>query len=333
MAISVVDSGTQATTVGSWVALGSTETAGSDGAQYLVRLDCNAIAVGESLDVQVKSRAYSGATERVVFEQCVLIGSTTEPLISLPEYAVPPGATFGVSVRQRDGSSRTIAWALLDTLPAAGGGGGTTAADVWNYLTSAATTSGSIGKLVADYLDEAVSSRLASSGYTAPANADIAAIKSTVDTNLNATVSSRLATSGYTTPPTAAANASAVRTNLATELGRIDAAVSSRLASSGYTAPANADVAAIRAKTDNLPGNPAAVGSAMTLASNAVDASALKQDAADKIAAATVAAELAALDGAERTGTHGNTALSLGGASYTLNTDPDAEPITKLTKL
>lgn len=264
MAISVVDSGTQATTVGSWVALGSTETAGSDGAQYLVRLDCNAIAVGESLDVQVKSRAYSGATERVVFEQCVLIGSTTEPLISLPEYAVPPGATFGVSVRQRDGSSRTIAWALLDTLPAAGGGGGTTAADVWNYLTSAATTSGSIGKLVADYLDEAVSSRLASSGYTAPANAD---------------------------------------------------------------------VAAIRAKTDNLPGNPAAVGSAMTLASNAVDASALKQDAADKIAAATVAAELAALDGAERTGTHGNTALSLGGASYTLNTDPDAEPITKLTKL
>jgi len=45
---------------------------------------------------------------------------------------------------------------------------------------------------------------------------------------LDATVSSRLATSGYTTPPTAATNATAVRTELATELGRIDVAVSTR---------------------------------------------------------------------------------------------------------
>lgn len=37
--------------------------------------------------------------------------------------------------------------------------------------------------------------------------------------------------------PSAAANASAVRTELATELGRIDVAVSSRLATSGYKTP------------------------------------------------------------------------------------------------
>lgn len=55
--------------------------------------------------------------------------------------------------------------------------------------------------------------------------------------NLDATVSSRLATSGYTAPPTAAQNATQVRTELATELGRIDVAVSSRLATAGYTAP------------------------------------------------------------------------------------------------
>ena len=41
---------------------------------------------------------------------------------------------------------------------------------------------------------------------------------------IDVAVSSRLATSGYTTPPTAAANASAVRTELSTELGRIDVA-------------------------------------------------------------------------------------------------------------
>lgn len=64
---------------------------------------------------------------------------------------------------------------------------------------------------------------------------------------------------------TLAAIATAVRTNLTTELGRLDAAVSTRLATSGYTAPDNADVLLIKAKTDNLPASPAAVGSAMTL--------------------------------------------------------------------
>jgi len=57
---------------------------------------------------------------------------------------------------------------------------------------------------------------------------------------IDVAVSSRLATSGYTTPPTAAANASAVRTELSTELGRIDVATSTRLATSGYTAPLDA---------------------------------------------------------------------------------------------
>jgi len=47
----------------------------------------------------------------------------------------------------------------------------------------------------------------------------------------------------------------------------LDAQVSTRLATSGYTAPDNADITAIKAKTDNLPASPAAVGSAMTLTS------------------------------------------------------------------
>lgn len=52
--------------------------------------------------------------------------------------------------------------------------------------------------------------------------------------------------------PSAASIASATRTELATELGRIDASVSSRLASASYTAPANSDITAIKAKTDLL---------------------------------------------------------------------------------
>jgi hypothetical protein len=57
---------------------------------------------------------------------------------------------------------------------------------------------------------------------------------------IDVATSTRLATSGYTVPPTASANATAVRSELTTELGRIDVAVSTRLATSGYTAPDSA---------------------------------------------------------------------------------------------
>lgn len=80
---------------------------------------------------------------------------------------------------------------------------------------------------------------------------------------IDAAVSTRLASASYTAPtaaPTAAQNASAVRSELSTELGRVDAAVSTRLASSAYTAPANSDITSIKAKTDNLPASPAATG-------------------------------------------------------------------------
>jgi hypothetical protein len=70
----------------------------------------------------------------------------------------------------------------------------------------------------------------------------------------------------------AAEIASAVRTNLATELGRIDVA-SSTLASQSsvntLTAYVDTEVAAIKAKTDALPANPAAtsdIPSAITIA-------------------------------------------------------------------
>lgn len=53
--------------------------------------------------------------------------------------------------------------------------------------------------------------------------------------------------------PSASSVASAVRTELSTELARVDVAVSSR----NSVVPDNAGVAAIKAKTDNLPVDPA----------------------------------------------------------------------------
>lgn len=66
---------------------------------------------------------------------------------------------------------------------------------------------------------------------------------------IDAAISSRNAT----TPPTAAAVATQVRAELGTELARIDAAISTRNA----TTPDNASITAIKGKTDNLPSDPA----------------------------------------------------------------------------
>ena len=69
------------------------------------------------------------------------------------------------------------------------------------------------------------------SGSGASAETIAGAVRTELATELarlDAAISSRLATAGYTAPPSAAANASATRTELTTELGRIDAAISSR---------------------------------------------------------------------------------------------------------
>jgi hypothetical protein len=140
-----------------------------------------------------------------------------------------------------------------------------------------------LGRAGVENLDATTSSRLASSGYTAPANSDISAIKSKTDNlpsdpadqslvesaisalsiptvvqirtemdsnstklaNLDATISSRstLTTGDLPSVPSAASVASAVRTEL-TELSNLDASVSSRLASAAYTAPTSAPTAA-----------------------------------------------------------------------------------------
>ncbi len=98
-------------------------------------------------------------------------------------------------------------------------------------------------------IDAAISTRNA----TAPDNAGIAAIKAKTD-NLpadpasNTQVETRLAANSYITAPTAQQNAEAVRTELTTEMERIDVAISTRNA----TAPDNAGIAAIKAKTDTL---------------------------------------------------------------------------------
>lgn len=97
--------------------------------------------------------------------------------------------------------------------------------------------------------DVITSTALASSAVTEIATG----VRSELTTELgriDVATSTRLATAGYTAPPSAAANATAVRSELTTELSRIDVATSTRLATSGYTVPptASANATAVRSE-------------------------------------------------------------------------------------
>lgn len=154
---------------------------------------------------------------------------------------------------------------------------------IWDALTSALTTVGSIGKLLVTNIDATISSRLASASYTAPDNADIVAIKAKTD-NLpadpasNTQVNTRVSTAHFDTIIGTPANASiaadiaeveaetdgiaAIPTNpLLTSdarLNHLDADISSRVSTSHFDTiigtPANASIAAdlaeIEAETD-----------------------------------------------------------------------------------
>ncbi|MBX7254585.1 MAG: hypothetical protein K1X50_21565, partial [Candidatus Promineofilum sp.] len=161
-----------------------------------------------------------------------------------------------------------------------------TAAQV-NAEADAALSGVGLTTTVTGRIDAAISTRLPTASYTAPANADVAAIKAQTDKlaftgtgpyDVKATLDGETVTaaavsdkagyslsaagvtsvqSGLSTLTTAQVNAE-VDTALSdagvstTVMGRLDAAVSTRLATAGYTAPANADVAVIKAQTDKL---------------------------------------------------------------------------------
>lgn len=92
---------------------------------------------------------------------------------------------------------------------------------LWDALTSALTTVGSIGKAIVTNLDAAVSSRLASASYTAPDNTTITAIAGYVDTEVAAIKAKTdlipAAPAAVGDIPTAAAITTAVWTTALTE--------------------------------------------------------------------------------------------------------------------
>lgn len=135
-------------------------------------------------------------------------------------------------------------------------GNGFEAGKSYNVVVSA-TVGGVTGKGVVERVQIRARSTddvLPTASYSAPPSA--AAIRSEIDANstkLDTNVGSRLATAGYTAPPAA----SAIRSEIDANSTKLDVAVGTRLAAASYVAPANSDISAIKAKTDNLPADPA----------------------------------------------------------------------------
>lgn len=150
---------------------------------------------------------------------------------------------------------------------------------IWDALTSALTTVGSVGKLIVDNLNATVSSRLASASYTAPLDAAgtrtaVGLASANLDTQLTAiddyldteVAAIKAKTDNLPAAPAATGDcltAAAVRTavglasaNLDTQLTTIDDLL-------------DTEVAAIKAKTDLIPAAPAAVGDIPTAIQNA----------------------------------------------------------------
>lgn len=145
---------------------------------------------------------------------------------------------------------------------------------IWDALSSALTTVGSIGKRVVDYLDAAVSSRLSSAGYTAPpsaaSNADAIWDEVLADHLTAGTTGNALNAAGSAGDPWSTALPGAYGSGSAGKIigDNLNATVGSRSTQTSVDTIAgyiDTEVAAIKAKTDNLPASPAAVGSAMTL--------------------------------------------------------------------
>lgn len=187
-----------------------------------------------------------------------------------------PGDAMALTTSERTSVATSVWAAATRTLTSFG----TLAADVWSSVTrtlTGATNITSDGNTIDQTkianLDATVSSRLATSGYTAPDNTSIIAIKAKTDnlpanpasqTNLDVAVSTRLAAASYTAPDNT--TISTINTNvssLQSVTGTINTNVSGAQAVLGgvqsVTLSTQTTVVGIQGSTDRIPLNPASV--------------------------------------------------------------------------
>ena len=248
----------------------------------------------EYLDAAVTSRQATGSVTVGAYS------SGQDPATLVWAAATRTLTGFGFSVTVGTNSDKT-GYALAVTPP--------TAQQIWDSLTSALTTAGSVGKLVTDNINATIASRMATFTYTAPDNTSIGTILARTDV----ATSTRASAADYT----------------ATRAGYLDAAVSSRLATTGLTS-LQADITAI--KTPVVANLDATVSSRLAttgLTSLQADVTAIKTPVVANLDA-TVSSRLAA---ASYTSTSGITSLQadITAIKTSVNTNLDAKVSSRIT--
>jgi hypothetical protein len=156
-------------------------------------------------------------------------------------------SAFGFSVTVGTNSDKT-GYALAVTPP--------TAQQVWDTLTSATTTAGSVGKRIADNLDATISSRQATGNVTIAgyaAGQDPVTLTGVTTTraakldNLDVAVSTGAAPAIWNYLAASATTASSLGKLL---VDNVNATIASRMATFTYTAPDNTSVGTILSRTD-----------------------------------------------------------------------------------
>lgn len=109
MALAVVTSGTAGPVTLNVESSLSTQTPGSP-TTYVARVDCAALALGESAVVRVYSKTLLGGTERV--EQAITVIGGADPEVALTT-PCPTDVSFRVGVTQTGGTGRSYPWKLL----------------------------------------------------------------------------------------------------------------------------------------------------------------------------------------------------------------------------
>jgi len=280
---------------------GTTTVSGNDGAVFTGTGNGNgmtAAKAGSGKDINATLFAVTTATNLTTNNDKTGYSLATDQAVNVTKVngtsqtARDLGAQLDATVSSRSSHSAADVWAvgtraLTDKAGFSLSSGGIQA--IWDALTSALTTSGSIGKRVVDFLTGDAYARLGAPAG-ASVSADVAAVKSdsaaikaktdnlpatpaatgdamtlttgertSVGTSVWASVTRTLSAFGFTVNT----NANATETSIKSKTDNLPAdpasntEVDTRMATFTYTAPDNTGIAAIKSKTDNLPADPA----------------------------------------------------------------------------
>lgn len=113
MAWSVAASGSQTCTISTTHTL-VTQSVGTGGKTYILRLDINALTTGEMLVVEIETKARTSDATRKAQPSALLVGGFDQKVVDLPFVVGQASNEVVCKITQQNGTGRAIPWVLLE---------------------------------------------------------------------------------------------------------------------------------------------------------------------------------------------------------------------------